>query len=124
NYNFFAGTGITAANFMDYGTASGGTAVSFATWKTGPPTRDANSIANTAATYTVSSFFADANNGDLHLKRTAPGTPNPAENIGTPLGSVTNDFDNDTRDASTPDMGADEVTFQFSAATYSVAENV
>src|SRR5207244_229719 len=43
----------------------------------------------------------------------------------TPLGSVTIDFDNDTRDASTPDIGADEVTtMQFSAATYSVAENV
>ena len=73
----------------------------------------------------VSTFFADASNGDLHLRRTAPGTPNPAENFGTPLGSVTTDADNDTRDASTPDIGADEViTMQFSAATYSVAENV
>ena len=125
NFNLFAGTGATAANFMDYGTSASGTAVSFATWKAGPPARDASSIANTAATYTVSTLFADANNGDLHLRRTAPGTPNPFENFGTPLGSVTTDADNDTRDASTPDIGADEViTMQFSAATYSVAENV
>ena len=104
NFNFFAGTGATAANFMDYGTSATGTAVSFATWKNGPPARDANSIANTAATYTVSSFFADASNGDLHLR----GTPNPAENAGTSLGSVTTDFDNETR-PNPPDIGADEV---------------
>ena len=109
NFNFFAGTGATAANFMDYGTSATGTAVSFATWKAGPPARDASSIANTAATYTVSTFFADANNGDLHLTRTAPATPNPAENFGTPLGSVTNDFDDDTR-VNPPDIGADEFT--------------
>ena len=125
DFNFFAGTGATAANFMDYGTSATGTAVSIATWKSGPPARDDNSIANTAATYNVSTLFADANNGDLHLRRTAPGTPNPFENLGTPLGSTTTDADNDTRDASTPDLGADEViTMQFSAATYSVAENV
>src|SRR5439155_5332986 len=106
-------------------TSATGTAVSFATWKAGPPARDANSIANTAATYNVNTLFADANNGDLHLRRAAPGTPNPFENFGTPLGSVTTDADNDTRDGSTPDIGADElITMQFSAATYSVAENV
>src|SRR5213076_2700718 len=87
NFNFFTGTGATAANFMDYGTSATGTAVSFATWKTGPPTRDASSVANTAATYTVSSLFTDANNGNLHLHTGG----NPAENAGTPLGSVTID---------------------------------
>ena len=127
NFNFFAGTGTAGANFMDYGTSGTGTAVSFATWKTGPPARDASSIANTAATYPVGPgiFFDDANNGDLHLRRTTADTPNPAENFGTPLGSVTTDADNDTRDGSAPDIGADEmITIQFSAASYSVAENV
>ena len=126
NHNFFAGTGATAANFMDYGTSETGTAVAFATWQAGLPARDANSIANTAATYPVGVgiFFQDANNGDLHLRRTS-GVLNPAENLGTPLGTVTTDADNDARDSSAPDIGADEViTIQFSAASYSVAENV
>jgi len=44
---------------------------------------------------------------------------------GIPITGFTDDFDGDTRNASTPDMGADEVTsMQFSSATYSVAENV
>ena len=88
NHNFFAGTGATAANFMDYGTSETGTAVAFATWQAGLPARDANSIANTAATYPVGVgiFFPDANNGDLHLRRTS-GVLNPAENLGTPLGT-------------------------------------
>lgn len=116
NNNFFAGTGATtAANFMDYGTSSSGTAVSFTTWKAGPPTRDNNSIANTAATYTVANFFVDAANGDLHLN---PSFANslPVSNTGTPVAGVTTDFDGDTRDASTPEIGADEFVNNFTSS--------
>lgn len=103
NFNFFAGTGTTAANFMDKGSSGSGTAVSFASWQTGAPTRDANSIANTAATYVVSDYFANAANGDLHLKPTATAVLS----AGT-ASAVTTDYDNDTRPAS-PDIGADEL---------------
>jgi FG-GAP-like repeat len=105
NFNFYAGTGTTAANFMDYGTAGAGTAISFATWQTGPPTRDANSTAGTASSFTANNFFVDQVNGDLHLKATATSVLSQ----GTPLGSVTSDFDNDPRPASNPDIGADEL---------------
>ncbi|MFL6209445.1 MAG: Calx-beta domain-containing protein [Pyrinomonadaceae bacterium] len=105
NFNFFAGTGATAANFMDYGTSSSGTPVSFATWQAGPPTRDANSTGATAASFTVGNIFVNANSGDLHLKATAPAS---ILNAGTPIAGITTDFDGNTRDAATPDIGADE----------------
>src|SRR5207237_6729894 len=57
---------------------------------------------------------------DLHLLGTSQ-----LQNIGFSIGGVTNDFDGDSRDATTPDIGEDEViTAKFSAADYSVAENV
>lgn len=122
NGNFFAGTGATtAANFMDYGTAGAGTPVSFAAWQTGPPTRDANSVAGVASTFNPADFFVNQDGGDLHLKATAT----PVLNAGQPLPGVTNDYDNDARSATTPDIGADELTpgtVQLSAATYSVGE--
>ena len=72
--NFFAGTGATPANFMDYGASSAGTPVSFATWQAGPPARDAASSAGTAASFVVTDIFVDAaTTGDLHLKPTAGG---------------------------------------------------
>jgi len=108
NFNFFAGTGATPANFMDYGLFSAtGTPVSFAAWQTGPPARDANSTAGTAASFVVSDIFVDAAiTGDLHLKPTA-GIG--ILGAGTPLGAVTIDFDNDPRPAANPDVGADEL---------------
>ncbi|MEP6667270.1 MAG: hypothetical protein ABJA81_12555, partial [Nocardioidaceae bacterium] len=48
NYNLFVGTGSVPVNFFDYGTSLSGTPVDFVTWKAGPPTRDANSIASVA----------------------------------------------------------------------------
>jgi hypothetical protein len=125
NFNFFAGTGATtAANFMDYGLSGAGTPVPFATWQAGPPARDANSVAGPASTFNAANFFVDRANGDLHLLATAT----PVLNAGTPLGSVTTDFDGQPRSATTPDIGADELvvgtpgTLQFSSATYSVNE--
>lgn len=125
DYNFFVGTGATASNFFDYGSSSSGTPVSFAAWQTGPPTRDAHSIANTAATYNVNTFFTNAANGDLHINSSTSDTA-AVSNTGTPVTGITTDIDNDTRNASTPDIGADEfngsVTFNASgnlpAGTY------
>jgi hypothetical protein len=67
--------------------------------------------------------FASATN--LHITRTSPSVLSPVENAGVTLAGITTDYEGDTRDASTPEIGADEVTsMQFSSATYSVAENV
>ena len=117
NFNFFAGTGATAANFMDLATSSTAVPVSFATWQAGPPARDANSIANTAASFNVADFFVNPTTGDLHLKSTAT----PVLNAGTPAGGVTNDFDDQTRSATTPDIGADELVL-LSAGNLIVSE--
>src|SRR5205085_156630 len=58
---------------------------------------------------------------DLHISSSS----SPVNNAGTPVTGFTTDFDGDTRDASTPDIGADELTtMQFSSATYSVREDV
>src|SRR5207237_479387 len=74
--------------------------------------QDANSLA-------VNPSFISTT--DLHIT----GPASPVNNAGTPVTGFTTDFDGDTRDATTPDIGADEVTtMQFSSATYSVREDV
>ena len=45
---------------------------------------------------------------DLHLQT---GTPTPLESGGTPISSVTTDYDGELRQATTPDVGADEGDF-------------
>ena len=44
----------------------------------------------------------------LHI---SPGTPTQVESAGQPISSITTDFDGETRNATTPDIGADEGTF-------------
>nr|WP_170172561.1 T9SS type A sorting domain-containing protein [Hymenobacter rigui] len=48
------------------------------------------------------------NAGFLHLN---PAVPNLAESKAQPISSITTDFDGETRDTTTPDIGADEGTF-------------
>jgi hypothetical protein len=104
NFNFLAGTGTTAANFLDYGSVAAGTPVSFAAWQTGPPARDANSIAGVASSFVVANIFVNVATGDLHLQPTAGAIIGG----GTSVAGVDNDFDNDLRDT-LPDIGADEL---------------
>ncbi|HEV7700487.1 MAG TPA: Calx-beta domain-containing protein [Pyrinomonadaceae bacterium] len=107
NGNFFAGTGATAtpASFMDYGSTSTGTPVTFAAWQAGPPTRDANSNGAVASAFTLANIFVNAAAADLHL---LPGAGGNFISSGLPLASVTTDIDGDPRPAS-PDRGADEL---------------
>lgn len=117
NYNLFVGTGSTAANFFD----AGGAAVDFAAWKSGPPARDANSIAGVSGTgpFNVANIFSSAN--DLHL---VIGGFNPAINAGTEIGLST-DFDGQTRPFNgAPDIGADEVQTVPTAAEVSVGGRI
>lgn len=77
---------------------SGGTFhLALADWQTAV-TQDANSLA-------VSPNFSSAS--DLHL---VPETNVALNNFGTPIVGVTLDIDNETRNATTPDMGCDEIT--------------
>lgn len=106
DFNFYAGTGATPANFMDYGTSSSGTAVSVAAWQTGPPARDANSTFGLASGFVVSDIFVNAVGGDLHIKPTAGAG---IISAGTNVAGITTDYDNDPRPGSMPDKGADEL---------------
>ncbi|HEY0461477.1 MAG TPA: Calx-beta domain-containing protein [Pyrinomonadaceae bacterium] len=124
NYNIYVGTGATAANFFDRSASSTVVPVNFAAWQVGG--RDANSQASNpgVGNYTLANMFVS--DSDLHLANEGM---NPASNVGTPVTGITTDFDNDTRSATTPEIGADEFnvaatpgTFQFSSATYSVGE--
>jgi hypothetical protein len=123
DYNMFVGTGVTAANFFDYGTASAGTPVTYAAWQTGPPARDANSIQSNPGigSYTVALTFLSQS--DLHQKLTSP-----AIDKGTAV-SVLDDFDGSIRSVSgfvggLPDIGGDEFLAIPTAATSSVRGRV
>lgn len=106
--NIYVGTGVVAADFFDYGTASAGTAVTWVAWQTGPPTRDAASLqSNPVGAYTSALMYRDTI--DLHLKDIT----SIARNIGTPV-AITTDIDGQPRpNPSDPlviqvDIGADE----------------
>lgn len=67
-----------------------------ADWRTATG-MDANSISANP------SFVSISTPADLHIN-----DPSPVMGVGTPLASITSDFDGDHRDPTTPDMGADE----------------
>jgi hypothetical protein len=77
---------------------------------TGPADRDyPGFITSSASTNSYSSLttFADTSVADLHINAT---TCSDSEGFGTPIVGFLNDFDNDTRSTTAPDIGADEAT--------------
>ncbi|MEN3333049.1 MAG: trimeric autotransporter adhesin [Blastocatellia bacterium] len=96
NFNdWFAPAANTQARVGCVGNTPSGTFhATLAAWKTAT-IQDANSIS-------ADPVFVSAT--DLHLLATSP-----ALSVGTPVVGVTNDFDNDPRPASNPDIGADEL---------------
>src|SRR5205085_9591379 len=115
NFNDFFTSGANASGFRTASLDTTGTDfATLAAWQ-GATSKDANSFA-------VDPLYVSPTT-DLHLQMTSP-----MINVGTNVG-VTTDIDGQTRD-SMPDIGADEFiviapgTVQFSAPTYSVAENV
>lgn len=92
----------TAANVTQWLGAAAGNNLTFAGWQAAQPGGsggDANSLNRLPA-------FTSASTGDLHLTTSNCGL----DGYGTPIASYTTDYDGQTRDAATPDMGADEFT--------------
>ncbi|HEY0544516.1 MAG TPA: VCBS repeat-containing protein [Pyrinomonadaceae bacterium] len=115
NNNVFFTSG-TSGGFSRVGglTGGGGTdKATLAAWQaeTG---KDANSLSGDP-------LFTSSSN--LHITPATGTNPiSPVSNAGTPIAGVINDFDNDTRSTTTPDIGADEFTNNggaLAAGTYS-----
>ncbi|MBL7727626.1 MAG: hypothetical protein JNM68_08075, partial [Dinghuibacter sp.] len=95
NYNDYYCNGTNATNNIGRFNATNHTTL--ATWQTAT-TQDANTV-------NIAPVFMGNNNP--HLDN---GSNVSLDNLGTPIAAVTTDIDNDTRSATTPDMGADEFT--------------
>jgi hypothetical protein len=108
DYNLFAGTGATAASFMDWGTSSSGTPVDFAAWQSSSG-GDSHSYADVAANIPAASLFTDAATGDLSIQTgsgfDAPPLPSNRGVAGT---GVTDDYNGAARSTTMPDLGAFE----------------
>ncbi|MFZ2278552.1 MAG: choice-of-anchor D domain-containing protein [Prosthecobacter sp.] len=118
--NVYAGTGLsTAANFFDAG--DGGNAsdipISYAQWKTNVPGDTHSSAGNPGGSYSSAMFTAPAT-GDLHL---AAGGNTLVNGAATPVPGLTTDFDGDTRSATSPVIGADEIPLPDIAVTQTSA---
>ncbi|HEX3100627.1 MAG TPA: choice-of-anchor D domain-containing protein, partial [Pyrinomonadaceae bacterium] len=96
NFNVFYSAGAQDGGFRTRGLLTGFTDLAnLAAWRT-EVSDDANSLE-------VDPLFV-APPSDLHLQLVSP-----VVNVGTPIPSVTVDFDGETRSATTPDIGADEI---------------
>ncbi|GAA4341285.1 beta strand repeat-containing protein [Flaviaesturariibacter amylovorans] len=98
-----APTGWTSDSNNLYAT----TAANIALWGTTPSTLAAyqTSSGGDANSKSVTVSFTDVATADLHL---SGASANDANLNGTPIASVTTDYDGDTRSTTTPKMGADE----------------
>ncbi len=106
--NVYAGTGLTtAANFFDAGDGStfADIPISYAQWQTNLPGDTHSSAGNPGGSYS-STMFAAPGTGDLHL---APGGNALVNGAATPLSGLTTDYDGDSRSATSPVVGADEI---------------
>ncbi len=106
--NVYSGTGLnTAANFFDAG--DGGSAsdipISYAQWQTNVPGDTHSSAGNPGGSYSSTMFAAPAT-ADLHL---AAGGNALVNGAATPVPGLTTDYDGDTRSATSPVVGADEI---------------
>ena len=105
----FAGTpGATHAILNDNGTP-----VAFGAFQTAVASRDANSFTDEGFAYsTPGSFFLTLNGSSSTFLHLQAGIASRVESGGTPVYTpiVTDDYDAQTRNTSTPDIGADEFT--------------
>jgi len=106
NYNDLLTSGISAAFSKVGGLAfgSGTEKTTLAAWQT-------ETGRDTPNTISLDPLFTSTS--DLHINPATTAT-SPVNNAGVSIGSVTNDFDNDSRSA-TPDIGADEFVVNVSS---------
>lgn len=101
NYNdYFSTGGAQDGGFRtgSLGIATGTDYVTISNWAT--------AVSDEANSIEVLPVFVSPT--DLHLNT---GSNTGIDNLGTPIATVTNDFDCGARSATTPDMGADEINF-------------
>lgn len=100
NYNDFVTIGANDGGFRSgsLGTTSNVDYATLALWAT--------AVADDANSVEITPVFVASN--DLHLDTVLNPT---LDNLGTPISTVTQDFDCESRNLSTPDMGADEGVF-------------
>ncbi len=100
NYNvyFVSGTGGVFGQF------NGADVATLTAWRTAVG-QDLNSISGDPQFINPT---GNATTVDLHI---SPSVATPVESAGSPIAGITIDFDGDTRNATTPDIGADEGTF-------------
>lgn len=118
--NVYAGTGLTtAANFFDAG--DGGTftdiPISYAQWQTNLPGDTHSSAGNPGGSYSSAMFAAPAT-ADLHL---AVGGNALVNGAATPIPGLTTDYEGDTRSATSPVVGADEIPLPEIVVTQTIA---
>ena len=106
--NVYAGTGLsTAADFFDANVVINGSdnPINFAQWQTNVSGDAHSSAGNPGGSYS-SAMFATPATADLHLVSGGNALVNGA---GTAIAGVTTDFDGNTRSATVPVIGADEI---------------
>ncbi|HEX4824178.1 MAG TPA: thrombospondin type 3 repeat-containing protein [Candidatus Polarisedimenticolaceae bacterium] len=110
-YSLGANTAFTSIDFNDYYVGGLGTPLVGHLGSAGATNDKLDLTAwKTATGKDVSSLAANpqfVSSTDLHINVSGGATP--VENVGTPIAAVTNDVDGDLRNATTPDIGADEV---------------
>ncbi len=100
-----ANTAFTNIDYNDYYVSGAPGVLGFLTADQATLANVQTAFGGNAASINSQPIFAAS--GDLHLQ--AVGGNAPLNNSATPLAAVTIDFDNETRSATTPDIGADEV---------------
>ncbi|WP_201987624.1 beta strand repeat-containing protein, partial [Hymenobacter rubidus] len=105
NNLYYAGTpSATNLIYVEGTTTATNAAQTLVAYKSLVAPRESNSVTEDVAFASTTGTAATY----LHIN---PSTPTQVEGGGTPISSVTTDFDGDTRNATTPDLGADEGTF-------------
>lgn len=111
--------GLTASNNLFFANNTGGVLGFHNTPQTTISAWQAATGVDSGSIY-ADPVFANPNGNstafDLHLRG-----PTPANNAGIPIASVTVDFDGQTRSATTPDIGADELSVNASLSNLAIS---
>jgi hypothetical protein len=111
NNLYYAGTPSATNLIYGEGTTTATNAQqTLATYKTFVAARESNS-------FTEDVPFASTTGTATNFLHINPAVATQVESGGTPISSITNDFDNDARNTTAPDLGADEGTFTLADLT-------